>query len=246
MNFRADCFFQTVSSFFFIVYFQSFRYYSIMKIYLASGNKHKKKEMAELFPEHTIVIPSDENIAFDPEETGTTFYENSIIKAKALYDIVHCPVIADDSGICVDGLNSAPGIYSSRYAGPNFMQGKPDGTKISQEEQNIFLIEQLNEAIAKNELPKGAYLNGNRSCHYTCAIVLYLGPDRLFVAQETFEGTLIESIEKQAGSGGFGYDPIVFLPELNKTVAQISAEEKHAISHRGKALRALQKIIEKL
>ena len=217
-----------------------------MKIYLASGNKHKKKEMAELFPEHTIVIPSDENIAFDPEETGTTFYENSIIKAKALYDIVHCPVIADDSGICVDGLNSAPGIYSSRYAGPDFMQGKPDGSKVSQEEQNKFLIEQLNQALKNNNLPKAQYLNGPRSCHYTCAMVLYLGPDRLFVAQETFEGTLIDSIEKQAGNGGFGYDPIVFLPDQNKTIAQISSEEKHAISHRGKAVRALQNIIEKI
>ena len=75
-------------------------------------------------------------------------------------------------------------------------------------------------------------------------MVLYLGPDRLFVAQETFEGTLIESIEKQAGSGGFGYDPIVFLPELNKTVAQISAEEKHAISHRGIAIAKLTQFLQ--
>ena len=90
------------------------------------------------------------------------------------------------------------------------------------------------------------YLNGERSCHYTCAMVLYLGPDRLFVAQETFEGTIIDSIEKQAGNGGFGYDPIVFLPQQNKTIAQLTADEKHAISHRGKAVRALQKIIEKL
>ncbi len=217
-----------------------------MKIYLATSNQNKKREIQEIFNQHQILTPKDVGIEFDPDETGTTFYENSLIKAKALYEIVKCPVIADDSGICVDALNGAPGIYSSRYAGPNFMQGKPDGTKITQEEQNSFLIEQLNEAIAKNKLPKGEYLNGNRSCHYTCAMVLYLGPDRLFVAQETFEGTLIESIEKQAGSGGFGYDPIVFLPELNKTVAQISAEEKHAISHRGKALRDLQKIIEKL
>ena len=77
-------------------------------------------------------------------------------------------------------------------------------------------------------------------------MVLYLGPDRLFVAQETFEGTIIDSIEKQAGNGGFGYDPIVFLPQQNKTIAQLTADEKHAISHRGKAVRALQKIIEKL
>ena len=86
--------------------------------------------MCELLSEHTILIPSDEGIDFDPDETGTTFYENSLIKARTLYDIVHCPVIADDSGICVDALGGAPGIFSSRYAGPDFMHGKPDGTKI--------------------------------------------------------------------------------------------------------------------
>lgn len=217
-----------------------------MKIYLATGNKNKKKEMAQLLPEHTVVIPADENIAFDPDETGTTFYENSLIKAKALYDIVHCPVIADDSGICVDALGGAPGIYSSRYAGPDFMKGKPDGSKISQEEQNIFLLQQTTEAEENNNLPAGQYLNGNRSCHYTCAMVLYCGQDRLFVAQETFEGKLIDKIEDAAGDGGFGYDPIVFLPEYGKTVAEISAEEKNNISHRGKAVRAIKKIIDSL
>lgn len=217
-----------------------------MKIYLATGNKNKKKEMVELLPEHTIVIPSDEGIDFDPEETGTTFYENSLIKAKALYEIVHCPVIADDSGICVDALNGAPGIYSSRYAGPDFMKGKPDGSKISQEEQNIFLISQLNEALKKENLPKAEYLNGKRSCHYTCAMVLYMGADRIVIAQETFEGTLIDDINKQAGSGGFGYDPIVYLPQYNKTVAEITAEEKNAISHRGKAVKIIQKILKNL
>ena len=217
-----------------------------MKIYLATNYKNKKKEMSQILNTHQIITPSDEGIEFDPDETGTTFYENSLIKAKALYDIVHYPVIADDSGICVDALGGSPGIYSSRYAGPGFMHGKPDGTKISQEEQNIFLIQQLNDAIKGGNLPPAPYLNGPRSCHYTCAMVLYCGGDRLFVAQETFEGTLIDDINNQAGSGGFGYDPIVFLPQYGKTVAQISAEEKNAISHRGKAVRIIQKIIENL
>lgn len=217
-----------------------------MKIYLATGNKNKKKEMVELLPEHEIVIPADEGIEFDPDETGVTFYENSLIKARALYEIVHCPVIADDSGICVDALGGKPGIYSSRYAGPDYMQGKPDGSKISQDEQNRFIIQQTNDAINSKNLPKGAYLNGERSCHYTCAMVLYLGEDRLYVAQETFEGTLINKIEDAAGNGGFGYDPIVFLPQYNKTVAQITSEEKNSISHRGKAVKQIQKIIQNL
>ena len=202
--------------------------------------------MCELLPEHTILTPADEGIDFNPEETGSTFYENSLIKAKALYEIVKSPVIADDSGICVDALNGAPGIYSSRYAGPDFMKGKPDGSKISQEEQNVFLINQLNNTLKNEKLSSASYLHGERSCHYTCAVVLYCGSDRLFVAQETFEGVLIKNIDEQAGNGGFGYDPIVFLPEYQKTVAQISADEKNAISHRGKAVKALKLIIDNL
>lgn len=210
-----------------------------MKIYLATGNLNKKREVQELFPEHTVVIPKDEGIAFDPEETGTTFYENSLIKAKALWDMVHCPVLADDSGICVDALDGAPGIYSSRYAGPDFMKGKPDGTKISQDEQNIFIVQQTSDAI------KAGYVGG-RKAHYTCAMVLYMGPDRLFVCQETMEGEIIDDISNARGTGGFGYDPLFYLPEFGKTAAELTADEKNAISHRGKASRLLKKLAEDL
>ena len=205
------------------------------KLYLASGNKHKQKEMQELLPDFEIRIPSDDGIEFAPIEDGKSFYENSLIKARALWNLVHEPVIADDSGICVSALKGEPGIYTSRYAGPNFMHGKPNGSKISQEEQNRFLIEQLNATGSRD-----------RSCHYTCAMVLLLNPERFFVAQETFEGELIPSIEKQAGSGGFGYDPIVWLPQYKKTVAEISAEEKNKISHRGKAVQTIKKVLENL
>lgn len=210
-----------------------------MKIYLATGNLNKKREVQELFPEHTVVIPKDEGIAFDPEETGTTFYENSLIKAKALWDMVHCPVLADDSGICVDALDGTPGIYSSRYAGPDFMKGKPDGTKISQDEQNNFIVQQTSDAI------KAGYAGG-RKAHYTCAMVLYMGPDRLFVCQETMEGEIIDDISNARGTGGFGYDPLFYLPEFGKTAAELTADEKNAISHRGKASRLLKKLAEDL
>lgn len=206
-----------------------------MKIYLATGNTNKKREVQELFPEHTIVIPKDEGIDFDPEETGSTFYENSLIKAKALWEIVHTPVLADDSGICVDALAGAPGIYSSRYGGPQYMQGKPDGSKVPQEEQNKFLIQQTNDAIK-------AGFKGGRKAHYTCAMVLYMGADRLFVAQETMEGEIIDDISKARGSGGFGYDPIFYLPDQNRTGAELTADEKNAISHRGKASRIMKNI----
>ncbi len=222
-----------------------------MKIYLASGNLNKKREMAELFPEHTIVIPRDEGIDFDPDETGGSFYENSIIKAKALYDVVGCPVLADDSGICVDALDGAPGIYSSRYAGPQFMQGKPDGSKIPQSEQNEFLISQLNEAIAsgkdfKPDSKSGLFPNGPRSARYICAMVLYMGPGRIYVSQETMEGTIIENAADQRGENGFGYDPLFYLPQYGKTSAEISPEEKNAISHRGKAAKIMKTIVSQL
>ena len=213
-----------------------------MKIYLATGNLNKKKEMTQILYGHTIITPKDEGIDFNPVENGTTFYENSIIKAKALYEIVHCPVIADDSGITADALCGIPGIYSSRYAGPEFPKGRPDGTKIPQDEQNRLLIAQLNNALAAGA-DTSRLKNGRRSAHYTCAMVLYLGNDRVFISQETMEGTIVEKIEDAAGTGGFGYDPIFFLPQYNKTAAQLTAEEKNAISHRGKATRALVRII---
>lgn len=216
-----------------------------MKIYLATGNKNKKREMSQILSPHTVITPADEGIDFNPIENGKTFYENSIIKAKTLYEIVRCPVIADDSGICVDALNGIPGIYSARYGGPEFPQGKPDGTKTPQELQNRFLIESLNAAVASG-ITSDSFKNGLRSAHYTCAMVLYLGTDRIFVSQETMEGTIVERIEDAAGTGGFGYDPIFFLPQYGKTAAQISSEEKNAISHRGKATRALVEMLKTL
>lgn len=216
-----------------------------MKIYLATGNKNKKREMSQILSPHTVITPADEGIDFNPIENGKTFYENSIIKAKTLYEIVRCPVIADDSGICVDALNGIPGIYSARYGGPEFPQGKPDGSKTPQELQNRFLIESLNAAVASG-ITSDSFKNGLRSAHYTCAMVLYLGTDRIFVSQETMEGTIVKRIEDAAGTGGFGYDPIFFLPQYGKTAAQISSEEKNAISHRGKATRALVEMLKTL
>lgn len=220
-----------------------------MKIYLATGNMNKKREIQQIFPQHTIVTPKDEGLPFDPEETGVTFYENSLIKAQALWNLVHCPVIADDSGICVDALNGVPGIYSSRYGGPAYPQGKPDGSKTPQDEQNCMLIDQLNKAIAdgidiEEGKKHGKFTFGPRTAHYTCAMVLYQGPDRLYVAEDIMEGTLVESIEDAHGTGGFGYDPIFFLPQYQKTAAELTADQKNAISHRGKASRALKALVD--
>lgn len=206
-----------------------------MRLFLATGNRHKQKEMQEILSDMEILIPSDKGITFDPEETGTTFYENSLIKARELYRLIKEPVIADDSGICVKALNNAPGIYSSRYAGPEFMKGYPDGHKMSQEEQNINLIKQLNDTKSTD-----------RSCFYVCAMVLMLNEERFYVVQETFEGVLLDDINKQTGTGGFGYDPIVYLPEYGKTIADLTADEKNRISHRGKAALQIKNILKNL
>lgn len=208
---------------------------TVVKIYLATSNKNKKREIAELFPEHDVVIPSDEGLVFSPEETGETFFENSLIKAKALWELTRRPVIADDSGICCDALGGAPGVYSARYAGALFRRGLPSGEKIPQSEQNARLIADVNAAIAQDRTK-------TRGARYVCAMTLFLGQDRFFCAEETMEGRLVERIEDARGSGGFGYDPIFYLPDINKTVAELSDDEKNERSHRGKASRLIQKI----
>ena len=218
-----------------------------MKIYLATANKNKRKEFSQILGAgDRIVIPSDEDMPFDPVETGSTFYENSMIKARALWNIVHEPVIADDSGLCIDILGGVPGVYSSRYAGPLFPRGKPDGKKIPQEEQNRLLIKQVNDTLnASSDVASGKFKNGPRSCRYICSIVLLFDSDRFFIVQETMEGCLVKSMQDAAGTGGFGYDPLFYLPQYGKTVAQLAPNEKNAISHRGKAVRTIASIIEK-
>ncbi len=205
-----------------------------MKIYLATGNEHKKREMQRIFSDFEIVIPKDEGIDFNPEETGNSFFENSLIKAKSLFDVVKAPVIADDSGLCVDALGGEPGVYTSRYAGKDAMHGRSDGKKISQAEQNRLLLEQVNETHSEGDA---------RSCHYVCSLTCYVGKDRFFNAQETMEGFLIDKIEDAAGCGGFGYDPIVIIKSYGKTVAELTDEQKDEISHRGKAARALYSVV---
>lgn len=214
-----------------------------MKIYFASGNLHKKQEMAALFPEFSLVIPSEEGIDFNPEENGSTFLENSLIKARTLWNLVHQPVLADDSGICVDILNGIPGIYSARYGGKDFHQGRADGIKTTQAEQNQFLIEETDFAIQQCKAQVLDLPENPRSCRYVCAMVLYLGPDRFYSAQETMEGHLIQKPDLARGTGGFGYDPIVILKGTDKTIAELSAEEKNTLSHRGKAAKILRKIL---
>jgi len=208
-----------------------------MTIWFASGNINKKKELAEILSGSGIgnlelKIPSDAGLCFDPEETGNSFLENALIKAAELYNLLEKqslggnfhPVVADDSGICVDELGGRPGIYSARYG------MSESGGKISAAEKNAMLLAELGD-------------NPNRSARFVCAMVLYCGPNHFYAAQETLEGELVKNAESAKGRGGFGYDPILFIPELGRTVAELSEEEKNKHSHRGKAGKAIAKIL---
>jgi XTP/dITP diphosphohydrolase len=215
-----------------------------MTIWLASGNVHKQKELAAILTGHSIRIPAGAGMAdFDPDETGSSFMENALIKARALY--AHPafprtllpsggearPVLADDSGLCVDALDGRPGIFSARY-------GSAGGKKIGAAERNALLLEEVNAALAG-----GRAASTSRSCRFVCAMVLLYSPYRFYAVQETLEGELVPDSKAARGSGGFGYDPIVFLPEKGRTVAELSEEEKNSASHRAKAGKAIATLL---
>jgi XTP/dITP diphosphohydrolase len=191
-----------------------------MKLWLATNNEHKKRELEQIFSGHSLVTPASAGLVFDPDETGSTFIENTLIKARALYDLVHEPVIADDSGLCVDALDGRPGIFSARY-------GSTNGKKLESWERNALLLKELEHT-------------SNRRARFVCSMVALFSHDRFYVVQETLEG---EIIRESRGTGGFGYDPILYLPERGCTVAELSDDEKNRISHRGKAGKVLANLL---
>ncbi|MDR1212069.1 MAG: RdgB/HAM1 family non-canonical purine NTP pyrophosphatase [Spirochaetaceae bacterium] len=194
-----------------------------MILWFATANEHKRKELAAVLTGHTILTPADRAVEFDPEETGTAFYENALIKARALYALVKEPVIADDSGLCVDALGGRPGIYSARY-------GSGAGKKLDSPERNALLLNELGG-------------EKNRAARFVCAMVLMLSEDRFFLVQETLEGTIAN---RARGEGGFGYDPLLYLDEKRCTVAELPGDEKNALSHRGRAARRIAALLESL
>lgn len=186
-----------------------------MKVIAATKNKGKIREMQEILSPLDIEIISQQEmgIELDVEETGDTFVKNALIKARAVAMVCDYPVLADDSGICVDALDGAPGVRSARYAGDN----ATDGDKI-----NKMLSE-----IGDNE---------NRNAKFVTAVA-FIFPDGREV---TAEGEVKGCITKEPkGNNGFGYDPIFFSDELGKTFAESSDDEKNSVSHRGRALKNL-------
>ncbi len=168
-----------------------------------------------------ILSMKEAGVRIDIEEDGATFEANALIKARAVWEQTGGIVLADDSGLEVDALNKEPGVYSARYM----------GEKTSYEIKNWNLIHRLN-GVADEK----------RSARFVCVIAAVLPDGRTLSVRDTMEGRIAY---EPAGEEGFGYDPILFLPELGKTSAEITMEEKNKISHRGKALRAMKARLEK-
>ena len=191
------------------------------KIYFASGNDHKRKEIEALFPAYEIVLPKDEGIEFNPVEDGMSFVENASIKAKALWNIVHAPTLADDSGLSVDALSGRPGIYSARY-------GEKNGKRLEDSERNRLLLSELRDVQ-------------DRSAHFVSALVFIFDENRTYSIEESVDGKIAYV---PSGSHGFGYDPIFIIDGIERNMAELSDEEKNIYSHRAKSS-ALMNIIMK-
>ena len=190
-----------------------------MKVILASKNQHKLVELSAILSQlgFEIALESEYGLDIDVDETGTTFEENSFLKAEAVMKASGLPVLADDSGLMVDALSGAPGVYSARY-----------GHKNSDAERIEYLLANM------KDVPAGA-----RTAKFVCVITCLWPDGRKIVARGEGPGEILFAPK---GQGGFGYDPVFYLPERGKTYAELAAEEKNAISHRARALQEFCRI----
>lgn len=190
----------------------------MQKVVLATGNPGKVKELASLLSDFGLDIVAQTELGVDSvEETGLTFVENALIKARHAAKVTGLPAIADDSGISVDALGGAPGIYSARYAGVD-----------ASDQQNL---DKLLDAM--KEIP-----TEKRQAQFNCVLVYmrHENDPTPLIFHGIWHGVLSKEMH---GEGGFGYDPIFFVPELNCTAAQLTKEQKNQHSHRGKALKLM-------
>ena len=210
----------------------------MLQIVFATGNADKVREIKEILNDPSISVFSmkELGIVSDPEETGSTFEENALIKARAVAEILRgepdrylsdlstpVAVLSDDSGLVIDALDGAPGIYSARYLGRD----------TSYPEKMHHILEELS-----------GITGSGRSARFVCACAAVLFPEPFsaqpkaqeIIVRGTMEGQIADTIR---GEHGFGYDPFFYLPELGKTSAELTDEEKNAVSHRGKAFRAM-------
>ena len=186
-----------------------------MKLILASNNAHKLEEIRAILGGHfgEILTLREAGISHETVEDGKTFMENAVKKAREIAEISGCCALADDSGICVDALDGAPGLFSARFAGEHG----------NDEANNDLLLEKLKDTE-------------NRGAHYTCAVALVYPDGKTLTAEGYLYG---EITRERMGTGGFGYDPLFWLPDYGCTTAQLPLGGKNAISHRAKALHLL-------
>ena len=187
-----------------------------MKVVLASKNKHKLEEISKITEKFDmeLVLQSELGVDIDVEETGTTFEENSYIKAEAVMKATGLPALADDSGIAVDALNGEPGIYSARYG---FDESLDDWGR-------VYLLLKNTEHVPDEE----------RQAQFVCVITMVTPDGKTIQARGEVHGYLTR---EPMGEGGFGYDPIFYYPPFGQTLAQVPAEKKNGVSHRGNALK---------
>ena len=187
-----------------------------MKVVLASKNPHKLQEISKITEKFGIelILQSELGIDMDVEETGTTFEENSFLKAEAVMKATGLPALADDSGIAVDALNGEPGIYSARYG---FDESLDDWGR-------LLLLLKNTEHVP----------DGQRQAQFVCVITMVTPDGQVIQARGEIHGELTREAR---GENGFGYDPIFFYPPLGKTTAELDPEEKNQVSHRGNALK---------
>ncbi|MCI9120113.1 MAG: RdgB/HAM1 family non-canonical purine NTP pyrophosphatase [Oscillibacter sp.] len=185
-----------------------------LQLILATHNPGKLTEMQTILTSLGVQVlsPADAGVSVEVEETGSTFAENALLKAKAICAAAGLPAIGDDSGLCVDALNGGPGVYSARYGG----EGLDDRGR------QMLLLDSL----------RG---QGTRAAHFTCAVACAFPNGDILEAEGRCDGAIAYA---PLGDSGFGYDPVFLVPSLGKTFGQLSPEEKSAISHRGKALAA--------
>lgn len=195
-----------------------------MKIVAATSNLHKLKEFRQILSEHEILSAAEVGFFDDIDETGETFFENALIKARALFRATGLPALADDSGLCVEALGGAPGVYSARYAQKYAPEGFGSGTK--DEKNRAFLLKNLEH-------------EKNRRAYFCCVAALVSGAGEIVCEGRTYGNILRE----ERGEGGFGYDCLFLSEELGVTFAEASEEQKNSVSHRGKALAELIKKI---
>lgn len=183
-----------------------------MKVILASKNQHKLTELSAILSQlgFEIALESEYGLDIDVEETGTTFEENSFLKADAVMKASGLPVLADDSGLMVDALDGAPGVYSARY-----------GHKASDKERTAYLLENMKDVPEER-----------RGAKFVCVITCLFPDGRKIVARGECPGVIARAPH---GENGFGYDPVFYLPELGMTYAELPSEQKNAISHRARA-----------